>query len=132
MLGAGAPAGAALRTQHHRHRQLAARHEVGLRGLVDELVERERDEVDEHDLDHRPHAGLRGADGDTAHGRLADRRVAHALGAELLRQADRRLVGPALGDVLADHDDALVVAHRPRQGGVHLLDEGRLSVTHLE
>ena len=54
MLRRPAPAGAALRAQHHRHRQLAARHEVRLRRLVDELVERQRDEVDVHDLDDRP------------------------------------------------------------------------------
>ena len=46
--------GAALGAQHERHRQLAAGHEVRLGRLVDELVERQRDEVDEHDLDHRP------------------------------------------------------------------------------
>ena len=53
MLGAAALAGTALRPQHERHLQLAAGHEVRLRRLVDELVERERHEVDEHDLDHR-------------------------------------------------------------------------------
>ena len=46
-------AGAALRPQHERHGELTAGHEVRLRRLVDELVERERDEVDEHDLDDR-------------------------------------------------------------------------------
>ena len=54
MLGAVALAGTALGAEHERHRQLAAGHEVRLRRLVDELVERERDEVDEHDLDDWP------------------------------------------------------------------------------
>ena len=48
---AAALARAALRAEDERHPQLAAGHEVRLRRLVDELVERERDEVDEHDLD---------------------------------------------------------------------------------
>ena len=51
MLRAAALARAALGTEDERHGQLPARHEMHLRRLVDELVERERDEVDEHDLD---------------------------------------------------------------------------------
>ena len=111
VLRAAALAGAALRPQHQRHRQLAARHEVRLRRLVDELVEGERDEVDEHDLDHRPQARLRRADRDPGDRRLADRRVADALGAELLGQPGGRAPRAALGDVLAEDEDALVVAH---------------------
>ena len=53
-------------------------------------------------------------------------RVAHALAAELLGQALGGQVGAALGDVLADHDHALVLAHRLRQGAVDRLDVGRL------
>ena len=114
MLRAAAVAGAALGAQHQRHGQLAARHEVRLGGAVDELVERQRDEVDEHDLEHRAHARLRRADRHAGDRGLADRRVDHALGAELLGQAGGGGVGPALGDVLAEHEDALVGAHRRR------------------
>ena len=85
-----------------------------LRGPVDELVERERDEVDEHDLEHRAHPRLRGADRDAGDRGLADRRVDHALGAELLGEPGGRGVGPALGDVLAEDEHALVGAHRLR------------------
>ena len=102
VLRAAALPRAALRPHDERHRQLAARHEVRLRRLVDELVERERDEVDEHDLDHRSQSGLRRADRDAADRRLADRRVAHALGAELLGEPRRRAPRPALGHVLPD------------------------------
>ena len=66
VLRPAALARAALRAQHERHLQLAAGHEVRLRRLVHELVERERHEVDEHDLEHRPQPGLRGADRDAA------------------------------------------------------------------
>ena len=120
-------AGAALGAQHQRHGQLAAGHEMRLRGAVDELVERERDEVDEHDLEHRAHARLRRADRDAGDRRLADRRVDHALGAELLRQAGGRGVGPALGDVLPEDEHALVGAHRVGQRRGDRLDVGRLS-----
>ena len=112
MLRAAALARAALRPQHERHRELAAGHEVRLRRLVDELVERERDEVDEHDLDHRTQARLRGADRDPADRGLADRRVPDALRAELLGEPGGRAPRPALGHVLADHEHARVGAHR--------------------
>ena len=41
-----------------------------------------------------------------------DRRVQHALGAELVGQPGGRAVGAALGHVLADHEHARVGAHR--------------------
>ena len=123
MLGAVALAGAALGAEHERHRQLAAGHEVRLRRLVDELIERERDEVDEHDLDDGAEARLRRPDGDPAHRALADRRVAHALAAELVRESGGREIRAALGDVLAEDDHALVVAHRARERCRDRLDE---------
>ena len=64
VLRRAALAGAALRAQHERHAELPARHRVRLRRRVDELVERERDEVDVHDLEDRPQPRLGGADGD--------------------------------------------------------------------
>ena len=102
MLRAAALTGASLRPEHERHLELPAGHEVRLRRLVDELVEREREEVDEHDLDDRTKPRLRCADRDAADRGLADRRVAHALGAELVREARRRSPGTALSHVLAE------------------------------
>ena len=69
MLRAAALPGAALRAQHQRHAELAAGHVVRLRGLVHELVEREREEVDEHDLDDRAQPGQRRADADAGRSR---------------------------------------------------------------
>ena len=103
---------AALGAQDQRHRELAARHEVRLRRLVDELVERKREEVDEHDLDHRAQPRLRGADGDAGDRGLGDRRVADALWAELLHEAVRAAPRPAFRDVLPEHEHARVGAHR--------------------
>ena len=62
-----------------------------------------------------PQPGLRRADRDPADRRLADRRVADALGAELLGEPGGRAPRPALGDVLAEHEHALVGAHRLRE-----------------
>ena len=115
MLRRAALAGPALRPQHERHRELPPRHEVRLGRLVDELVERERHEVHEHDLDDRAKAGLRGADRDAADRGLADRRVADTLGAELLREPGGRTPRPALRDVLAEHEHALGRRASPRR-----------------
>jgi hypothetical protein len=104
MLGRAALSGAALRAQHERHGQLAGRHEVRLRRAVHDLVERERDEVDEHDLEHRSHAGLGGTDRDAGDRGLADRCIDHPLRPELLREAGGRGVRPAIGDVLAEDE----------------------------
>ena len=87
MLRPAAPAGSALGAQDQWHLELAARHEVGLRRLIDELVERERDEVDEHDLHDRPEAALGRADRHTADGTLTDRRVEHPVTSELVGEA---------------------------------------------
>jgi hypothetical protein len=111
VLRGAALAGAALGAQHERDGQLAAGHEVRLRRLVDELVEGEGQEVDEHDLDDGAEAGLGGADRDPADRRLADRRVADTLRPELLREPPGGAERPALGDVLAEHEHALVGAH---------------------
>ena len=127
MLRAAAVARPALRPQHERHRQLAAGHEMRLGRAVDQLVERERDEVDEHDLQHGPQARLCGADRHPRDGRLADRRVDHARRAELLGQAGSGRVGRALGDVLAEHEDACIGSHGGGERTGDRLDVGGLS-----
>jgi hypothetical protein len=111
VLRAAALARAALRPQHERHRELPAGHEVRLRRLVDELVERERDEVDEHDLDDRAQARLRRP--------IAIPQIAASLigvlrtrSARTPRPARGRAPRAALGDVLAEHEHASVRAHR--------------------
>ena len=103
---------------------------MDVRGVVDDLVQREQREVDRHQLDDRAQAGHGRADAHADDRVLGDRRVAHALLAELLEQAvgdlERAVEDP---DVLAHEDHVLValhllaqrlverlaVAHRPRQ-----------------
>ena len=54
------------------------------------------------------------ADGDPADRELGERRIDHPLLAEFLQQALGRAEHAAVGaDVLAEHHDALVLAHRP-------------------
>ena len=61
-----------------------------LRGVVDQLVGRDPDEVHDHDLGDRQHAVDGGADGRTDDGGLGDRGVEHPVVAVLRRQPRRR------------------------------------------
>ncbi len=61
-------------------------HVADVRRLVDELVEGNEEEVRPHHLHDRPEPLERGADRSAEDRALADRRVEHALGAELLLQ----------------------------------------------
>ncbi len=70
------------------------------------------DEVGELELDDRPLAHPGRADGGADEALLGDRRVDHALVAELLEEALRDAERPAeVADVLAEQEDALVLAH---------------------
>src|SRR5713226_8130087 len=63
------------RAEDDGHLELAARHVVHLGGLVHHLVHGQRDEVAEHHVDDRPHAGHGGAHADAGIAGLGDRRV---------------------------------------------------------
>ena len=110
VLGAELAAGAAGHADDERDVDLAVRHVVQLRRVVDDLVDREQAEVDRHQLDHRLQAGHRRADAGADDDGLSDRRVAHALLAELVEEALRDGVGAAVSaDVLAHEEHAFVV-----------------------
>ena len=97
---------------HHRHFPLSARHVVDFGGLIHHLVHGEADEIAEHDVDHRTHAGHRGAHGDAGESGFGNRRVEHALGAEFFHQAGENFERSArFGDVFAHNEDARVAAH---------------------
>jgi hypothetical protein len=127
VLRARRPAGAALRADRQRHLQLPTAHRPVLRRLVDELLHREREEVLVHDLDDRVHALHGGADPRADDRHLGDRRVAHALRAELGEHALGHAHGAAhLGDVLAHHEHRVVAAHRLRERAADRLAVGQL------
>ena len=85
---------------------------MDLRGLVDHLVHDDRQEVAEHDVDDRPHAGHRGADAEAGEAGFRDRRVDDAVLAELVDEAGQHLEGRArFGHVLAHQDDRRIAAH---------------------
>ena len=73
----------------------------------------QRDEVGELELDDRPLAHPGGADRGADEALLGDRRVHHALLAELLDETLRDAERAAeVADVLAEQEDALVLAQR--------------------
>ena len=100
------------RAHHHRGGEGAVGDRRDLRRVVDELVGRKRQEVEEHDLDDRSQPRHRGADRRAHEGALADRRVAHAYWSEAIEQAARREERAAgARDVLAEEHDRRVAVH---------------------
>jgi hypothetical protein len=95
--------------------------------VVHDHVLRDEDEVDRHDLDHRPEAEHRRADTGADEAFLGDRRLAHALGPVLLPQPCGDLVRALeAADLLAHQEHALVA--------IELLVEStpeRLAIGHL-
>src|SRR2546426_12658670 len=97
---------------HERHRGPAAEHVAELRRLVDELVHREGDEVEDLDLDDGPEPGDRRAHAGAHERRLRDRRVAHAVLAEALAEPARHAADAAdQADVLPHDEDPLGALH---------------------
>ena len=96
----------------HRHAVAVVRAVAHPRRLGHDLVEGREDEVGELDLGDRAQAVDRGADRGPDDHRLGQRRVDHAVVAELGPQAVGGQEDAALlADVLAEHDDRLVAAH---------------------
>ena len=118
------PAAAAHRRAHdERHRHLVVVHLAELRDPVDDLVEAERDEVAEHDLEDRPLAPQRHPGGDAEERRLADRGREDAVRvrvAEALRDLERPAV--RVEDVLAEEDDVVALGEDRVQRLVEDLD----------
>ena len=85
---------------------------MNLRGLIDHLVHDERREITKHDVDNRAHAGHCGANSHACEAGLGDRRVEHALGAELVDEAAENLEYRAgFRDVLTTNENPRIAAH---------------------
>ena len=106
VLAADAPAAAGLGQHHQRKAELTARQVAQLAGAVDQRVHRQRQERREQQVDHRPQAHRRGADGGAGDHGFGQRRVAHA------RRAVRGQQVAALGGhAFAEHQHAGVALH---------------------
>ena len=143
MLGRGPVAPAAQRADHQRHLRLAAEHVAQLGALIQNLVETDAHEADEHHFGDRPQAGHRGPDRGADEARLADRGIDHALATELLDHAlgDAQHPAPgfvalqvfdagATGHVLAHQHDVRVAAHLHAHGLVQGLSEIEFAFRH--
>jgi len=110
---------------HQRNLDLAAGEIADLRGVLDDLIDRQEREVHGHHLDDGPHAHHGHADGRSRESTLADRGVDHPFGAVLLEEVDGDEVSAAVdADVLTDEDDALVAVQLvDAVSGAHLWAE---------
>ena len=107
---------------HERHGELPAGEVVQLRGLVEDLVHRDADEVEELDLAHRPHARDGETDRVADRARLAERRVADPLLAVVVEEAAGDAERAAVGaDVLTDQHHRLGPLERLAEGLVDRL-----------
>src|SRR5439155_13092974 len=93
-------------SENDRDLELSAGHVADVGGVVVELVEGDQGKAPAHELDDRPQAAHRGADAEPAKARLADRRVAYALGPEFGEHSFAHLVRAiVLGDLFAHEKD---------------------------
>ncbi len=112
MLGTETRAGAVAGAHNQRASELAVRHVARLGHFVGDKVPAHRQEIGEHDLGDRPHAGHRRTHRRAEDRFLRNRRIDHPLRAELFQQAHGRLEDAAGGgNVLADKGDPLVAHH---------------------
>ena len=116
---------------HDRRGQPAAGHVVDLGRLVSDLVQREKEEVAEHDVDDRPHSGHRRAEPDAGEAGLGNWRVHHPLGPKLIDQAAQNLERRAgLRHVFAHDKDARIAAHLFRERLADCFGHRDLSLGH--
>src|ERR1700730_6217199 len=115
------------RTNHHWPRETAASPMAHARHVIDDLVESRIEKAHELDLGHRFQAVRRHADGHARDHGLGERRVLDAVRAEPGLQARGRAEHAAIGaDILADHDDGVVMLHLPAMRHRDGLDHGYL------
>ena len=69
---------------HERNAELTTRHVSDGCRVVDDLIQRQQAEIDRHHLDNRAHAAERSADAGPDEGRFRQRRIANAVGPELV------------------------------------------------
>ena len=100
--------GAELGPHGQRHLGGPAGHERQLRGLVEQLIETDAEEVEVHELHDGPHARHRGADAEPDDRALRDRRVAHAVAEAVVQAAHQTEHVAARGHVDAGDEDPLV------------------------
>ena len=112
---------AAGRGDGQRHDCASAEHVLHLRGLVEDLIHRDADEIHEHQVADRAQATSCGSDAKTDDRLLGNRGVLDTLIAELGQESVEHMEDTAVaGDILTDQEDIGISSHRL----VHALIEG--------
>ena len=111
MVCAHVAADAALDANCQGNLQLSTRHVMQLGGVVDELVHRQSNEVDEHDFHHRPESGSCRANSESHDRSFADGCVDHTVLAESFGKSGGDTERPAQSDVFTKEIDRWVAAH---------------------
>ncbi len=112
MLRGQPPAGALRPAKDDRDPELAAGHVPNLRGAVENLVHREKREIESHHFDHRPQTDHRGSGTQSGKPQLGDGGVHHPGAPEALEQALRYLEGALVfADFFPDEEDVGVAFH---------------------
>ena len=108
----------------HRHGLLAAEHRRPLRGMVDDLVHREQQEVHAVMHEQGAHAHRRGADAHAGEGVFRQGALHHPLGAVLLERATEGAPhGARIDDADADQEHARIAVHGQQRRVAHRLAE---------
>ena len=105
MVCAHVAADAALNANCQGNLQLPAGHVMQLGGVVDELVHRQSNEVDEHDFHYRAESGSCRADSESHDRSFADGCVDHTVLAESFGESGGDTERPAQRDVFAEEID---------------------------
>ncbi len=123
VLGTGGEPGSPHRGDRQRQRGVAAEHVLELRGLIRELVHRDKHEVHEHQVDDRTESHDCGADAEADDRLLRDRRVDHPALAEPFEEAVE-VVEDASGaaDILASDEHIRIFVHHLGQTLVERLE----------
>ncbi len=112
------------RAQHDRARQPPAGPVAQPPGMAHQLVDRGIHEALELELDHRPETLRAEADGETGEQGLGHRSIEHPGRAEAGEQSVGSAKHAAVpADILAQHQDARVLLHRPGEGHSDGLNE---------
>ena len=122
MLGRGPDAGAAGGPEHHGNPGLAAEHVFHFGRLVVKLIQGHSDEVNEHQLHHRPQTAHGRAHGRADNGAFGDGCVPHPFLPEFLLQSGSHAEYAAVrADVLAGHVYIRISLHFNLMGVVQSL-----------
>ncbi len=131
VLGGRTSRGPERRSHDQRDLPRASRHVMNLRGLIDQLIHHQSQEIPEHDVDDRPQTRHRGSDANAGESSLGDWGIDDTLLSELLHEARQHLErGSRFGNVFPENTHPWIAAHLFCQGLPDGLAEAQLADLH--